>query len=352
MKVWKTSLVVLLAAILMVVTACSSGKPPKEAAVSALSKMTELKSYTFKGSFGFDEVEIPQDLADSAEAAGAAAVVSMLKGAKVDVKGTYQADPMRSDITLDLTLGSADSSFNLSIPMIMTKEKMWVKVPAIPGLPIPEEISGKFVEIDTKKLMEEAETPMPDTALMQKLGQEALKVLLDGFDEKTYFSELKAKDVQGLPEGMKPDQIVRFAITPDNFDDTVKTLVSTVIPKLIDTVASKEEYMTALNLKKEDLEQAKKEVTATDDSEITKALEEMKKDLVVHELSMTGAIKGGYLTYQDVRANLEFTPEDSEKVKLGFHFSTTYDDINKSVKFENEIPSDAISIEELFGGAY
>ncbi|MCQ6561679.1 hypothetical protein [Paenibacillus mendelii] len=355
MKVWKAGLVALLAAILTIVTACSSGKPPKEAVVSAMSKMSELKSYTVQGTFGFDDVVIPEGVAgDSAEAAGVTAVANMLKGSTISYKGTYQADPMRTDMTLDFKMGGDGSSFNLSIPMIVTPEKVWIKVPAIPGVPLPEEISGKFVELDLKKLAEQSgqEVAMPDTAVTQKMGQDMAKILLDNFDEKSYFSEPKAEEVKDLPADLKPDQIVRFAITQQNFDEAITTIVDKVAPQIIDLLLTNEEYLKTLQLTKADLEEAKKELASKEDSEIKKGIEEMKKSLKVNELSLTGAIKDDYLTYQDVRANLEMT-EEAQTIKLGMHLLMTYDNLNKDVKFENEIPKDAVPFEqliEMFGG--
>ncbi|UVI30403.1 hypothetical protein [Paenibacillus spongiae] len=355
MKVWKAGLVVVLAAILTVVTACSSGKPPKEAVVSAMSKMSELKSYTVEGSFGFDDVVIPEGIAgDSAEAAGVAAVANMLKGSTVKIKGTYQAEPMRTDMTMDLVMGADGSSFNLSIPMIVTQDKMWVKIPSIPGVPLPEEISGKFIELDMKKLAEQAgqDAALPDVAVTQKMGQDMAKVLLDNFDEKTYFSEPKAEEVKDFPADLKQDQIVRFAVTQQNFDQAITTIVDKVAPQILDLLMKNEEYLKALQLTKADLEEAKKQLDSTADSEIKKGIEEIKKSLKVNELSLTGAIKDDYLTYQDVRANLEMT-EEAQTMKFAMHLLMKYDNLNKDVKFENELPKDAVSFEELmtmFGG--
>lgn len=354
MKAWKAGFIVIVAAIMMIVTGCGSSKPPKEAAVSAFMKMIDLKSYTVQGSFGFEDVVLPQEAAgDSAEAAGIMMVANMLKGASINIKGTYQAEPMRSDLLMDFKLGSEDSSFNLAIPMIMTKDKMWVKVPSIPGIPLPETVTGKFVEMDMKKLAEEnGQAAMLDTAATQKMVQEMAKIALENFDEKTYFSELKKEDVSGLPADMKPDQIVRFAVTQQNFDQMIVTAVEKVIPQIIDLLLKNEEYLKMMQLTKEDLDSAKKELASADNNEIKQGIEEIKKSLKVNELSLTGAINDGYMTYQDIRANLEFT-EEAQPMKLAMHMSMTYDNLNKEVKFENELPKDAVPAEqlaEMFGG--
>jgi len=353
MKAWKVGFVAMMAAILMIVTSCSSGKPPKEAAVSAISKMADLQSYTMHGSFGFDEVEIPAGISgDPEDALGVNTVIAMLKGATVDVKGTFQAEPLRSDMILDIKLGSEDSSFNLAVPVIATEEKVWLKIPAIPGVPIPPAISGKFVEFDLKKLaemQEEADAAVPDTEQMKKMGQEILSILLNGFDEKTYFSEPKAADVKGMPDDLKADQIVRFAVTSDNLDQTIKTVLNDVVPKVLDLFINNEEYLKMMQVSADELKEAKTELASLEEGEFKEGLEELKKNLTINELSLTAAIKNGYVNYQDARANVELH-QDGETMKFGVHFSTTYDNINKEVKFENELPTDALPIDELIGG--
>jgi len=352
MKVWKFGFVAMMAAILMFVTSCSSSKPPKEAAVSAISKMADLKSYTMHGSFAFDEVEIPASITGNPEQAmGVDTLIALLKGATVDVKGTFQAQPLRSDMMLDIKLGSADSSFNLAVPFIVTEDKVWLKIPAIPGVPLPPAISGKFVEFDMKKLaemQEETDVAVPDTEQLKKLGQEVLGVLMNGLDEKTYFSEPKAADVKGMPEDLKADQIVRFAITSDNLDQTIKTVLNDVIPQVLDLFINNEEYQKMMQLSVDELKEAKTELASLEEGEFKEGLEELKKSLTINELSLTAAIKNGYVNYQDARANVELH-QDGETLKFGVHFSTTYDNINKEVKFENELPTDALPIDELIG---
>ncbi|MFC4098772.1 hypothetical protein [Paenibacillus xanthanilyticus] len=344
----------LLAALMLIVSGCSAGKSPKEDIVSALTKMQDLKSYSFKGELGFDELTLPESM--SAEDAQAAAMVSsLLKGATVTFRGNAQTKPMRTELTMDMKLGGDGMSFNLSFPMIVTEEKMWIKIPQIPMFPMPEELTGKFVEIDMKKLAEQQGQDLKslDTAATQQMVQEMTKTLMDNFDEKTYFSEVKAADVKGLPEELKDEKLIRFAITPDNFDQAITTIVDKVAPQLIDSLLKNESYLTALGLTKEDLESAKKELEGTEDGEIKQGIDEIKKSLKINELSVTGAVKDDYLVYQSLIANVDVTNE-GETMKFGLHFDTSYDQINEDVKFEYELPTDAVPMEELeslFGGA-
>lgn len=343
----------LLAALMLIVSGCSTGKSPKEDIVSALAKMQELKSYSFKGEMGFDELTLPASLsADDAEAA--AMVSNLLKGAVVTFHGNAQTAPVRTEMTMDMKLGSEDMSFNISIPMIVTEEKMWFKMPQIPMFPMPDTVAGKFIEIDMKKLAEEQGQDLKalDTAATQQMIQDMTKTLMDNFDEKTYFSEVKATDVKGLPEDLKDEKLIRFAITPDNFEQALTTIVEKVAPQWIDTLLKNESYLNTIGLTKEDLETAKKELAGTEDGEIKQGIDEIKKSLKINELSVTGAVKDDYLTYQSVIANVDVTNE-GETMKFGLHFDMHYDQINKDVKFEYELPTDAVPMEELqslFGG--
>ena len=51
-----------------------------------------------------------------------------------------------------------DMGMTFNIPMVMTAEKLYVKVPNIPFFPIPENVVGKFLELDLKELAEQEGT--------------------------------------------------------------------------------------------------------------------------------------------------------------------------------------------------
>ncbi|MBW7453210.1 hypothetical protein ACFOLF_17405 [Paenibacillus sepulcri] len=348
MKRIKTGFIVLLAVMMVAVAGCSKGKPPKEAVTSALTNMQEAKSMSFKGTFGIDNVTLPDSAAmDNTNAAVASGVVNFLKGATINMNGVIQTDPQHAEFTLDMALGSEDMKFNMKIPIIVTDEKVWVKVPTIPGFPIPETIAGKFVEIDVKKLAEEqGGAAMPDAATIQKMSQDMMKTTLDNFDEKTYFSEPKAGDIKWLPEDYKADQFVRFSINPQNFETAITTVIEKVAPQIIDLILNNEAYMKTLQTSKEDLERAKAELEGKEEGEVKDAIAEVKKSLKVNEFTLTSGIKDDYLTYQDMTMNMDFIDE-ADTTKLAAHMFMTYADINKDVTFEYGIPTDAIPVEQL-----
>ena len=349
MKFLKSGMIAALSLLVVFTTSCSTSKPPKEAMVSALVKLQEAKSLKFTGDFAFDDIVIPQStLNDESASAVTTTIIPLLKGASIKIHGAMQQEPQRAEFVMDIAFGSEDMKFNLSVPFIITKDKVWLKVPQIPGVPLPETIAGKFVEIDINKLKEEQKdtTTLLNAESAKKLGQDMVKTVLDNFDEKTYFSEPKAEDVKGLPEGYKGDKFVRFSINQQNFDQTITTVIDKVAPQIIDLLLKNEDYLKALQLKKEDLEAAKKDLADKKEGETQAAVDELKKNLKINELSITGGIEDDYMTYQDMRVNLDLT-DPKNPMKLAAHFSMSFTDINNPVKFEYELPKDAVPVEQL-----
>ncbi|CAM4369195.1 hypothetical protein L1N85_22695 [Paenibacillus alkaliterrae] len=333
--------VLILAVILVVIAGCSSSQPPKEALTAAMAKITEADSYAMQMSFGLNELEIPQDAAMQGDAAAAAAIVGMLKDASITVDAVYQKNPMRTDMDVEIVI-PGDMEMKLTIPMIMAEETLYVKVPQIPMLPLPETITGKFIKIDLKELAGQQGGAEIDIEAQQKLGKELGEVLLKHFDEKTYFSEPKAEEA-GLPEDLKADQVVAIEVNESNYAQTVDTVVEKVLPELIDVLLKNEAYLKSLQLETADVEKFKNDLE-TNKAEI---LDVLKNDVKVNKLKVTGAIADDYLVYQDGQMNLEATDKESgQKMKLGLHFDVSYSDINKEVTFE-EIPADAITLDEL-----
>lgn len=333
--------VLLLAVILVVIAGCSSGKPPKAALQSAMTKISEADSYALKMSFGLDELEIPQDAAIEGDMAATAAIVGMLKDAAITVDAVYQKNPMRTDMNMQIVI-PGDMEMKLTVPMIMTEETLYVKVPQIPMLPLPETITGKFIKIDLKELAEQQGAADIDVEAQQKLGKELGEVLLKHFDEKTYFSQPKAEDA-GLPADYKADQVVAFEINESNYPQTVDTIVNKALPEVLDVLLKNEATLKTLTLEKADIEKFKTDLEANK----AEILDTLKNNVKINTLKATAAISDGYLSYQAGKLNFEASDEASgQKVKLGMHFDVIYSDINKKPTFE-EIPADAITLDEL-----
>jgi hypothetical protein len=328
----------------LIVAGCSNSAPPKAAMQAAMAKTTEADAFKMSMNIQLDELELPS--IPEAEASGlpVASLTGMFQDATIKVDATYAKEPMRIDMNMEFVLPGM-MEMKLAIPMIMTKEMLYVKPPEIPMLPLPEETKGKYVAIDLKELAEQqgAEINM-DPAAQQKLIQDLSKTLLDSFDEKTYFSEVKAADA-GLPEGVKADQVVKFAITEENYPQTVETIVNDVLPKVLDILLANEGALEALQVQKADLEQAK----ADWETNKTELLNLLQNDLKVNTLEMTGAIMDNYMVYQSGKISMEVNDAESgQKAKFGVSFNGQYSDIGKKQEFE-ALPTDTVTLEQLMG---
>lgn len=327
----------------VVIAGCSAKTPPKEALMNASMKTMEASTYKTSMTIQLDELELPED-ADAAEMGmSTAAIAGMIKDATIKADATFQKDPMRLDMNMEITLpGMMD--MKLAVPMIITKEKMFVKIPNIPMLGIPETIADKYVEINIEELAQEEglEVPEMDIAAQQKLIQELSAVLLKHFDEKTYFTEVKAADA-GLPEGVKADQVVKFAISEGNYAQTVETLVNNALPEVLDILLANETFLEYAQLEKADLEQAKTDL----ETNKTEILNVLQNNLKVKVLELIGAVQDDYLVYQAGKIGVEVKDEESGlDAKIGLSITTQYSDLNKEVTFP-ELPTDALSMDEL-----
>ncbi|WP_419876002.1 hypothetical protein [Candidatus Pristimantibacillus sp. PTI5] len=342
MKKFQKIAVLLLAVILVVIAGCSTGKPPKEALQAAMTKTSQADSYAIKMSIGLDELEIPQDAAMQGDAAATAAIVGMIKDASITVDAVHQKDPMRTDLNMEIVI-PGDMEMKLTVPMILTEETLYVKVPQIPMLPLPETITGKFIKIDLKELAKQQGAAELDTAAQQKLVKELGEVLLKHFDEKTYFSKPKAEDAD-LPADMKADQVVVFEINESNYPQTVDTIVNEVLPEVLNVLLANEASLKSLQLEKADIEKFKTDL----ETNKTEIVDTLKNDVKINTLKATAAISDGYLSYQAAKLNITASDKESgQNVKFGIHYDVTYSDIGKAPKFENEIPTDAITLDEL-----
>ncbi|WP_366291949.1 hypothetical protein [Paenibacillus sp. AN1007] len=280
--------------------------------------------------------------------------MSMLKDAQLNVTGVYQSEPMQTEMTVGIEL-KGDMGMTFNIPMVMTKEKLYVKVPNIPFLPIPENIVNKFIEFDLKKLAEQEGTEFNpdamDAAKTQKLSNEIMDAVLGEYDQQKFFKNLDTKDAK-LPEGVDAKQVVQFSVNNDNVKEAVTVLVTKALPKVMDIV-SKEEYRDMLQLSQADIDKAKEDlkITEADQAEMAKDLDKLKNVLTINTFNIDFALdKNDFPVYQKMVADMLIKPEDTkDEVKLAFTGSNTYTKINEKPAFKINIPTgdDVITMEEF-----
>ncbi|MBW5448612.1 hypothetical protein GE107_21430 [Cohnella sp. CFH 77786] len=351
-KVW-LSLVAFMLTTALLLAGCNSNKSPQEALKAAMIKSAEMKSYSFKGSMKIEDLSFQ---ADGADAEQTKAMLSMFKDTDISWTGAYKADPMHVEMTLSLAM-KGDMAVNFNIPIIMEKEKMWVKIPNIPFFPLPQDMVGKFLELDLKKMAEESGEPMPnlDPGKSQKFANDILAIIFNNVDEKQYLSDVKVKDA-GLPEGNDVKQVIRFQVNKDQVEPFANTVVEKIAPEIIDLLSKNAEYRDMLGLKQEDLDQAKKELGDTKKEDITKGMEEFKKAVKTLEVTANVGIDAKeYPVYSDMHVKASVDAE-GDAVTFAFKVVSETKDINKDVKLEYpEGPKDVVTMEQFeqqMGGAF
>lgn len=349
-KKFAVIMLTLLLAMTVVLSGCGSKQNPKEAIQSAAGNAMKMTSYEMKSKVVIEDLNISApDLVDDTSAG---VVMSMLKNAELTVEGVHQADPMQTELTLGLNL-KGDMAMTFTIPMVMTKEKLYIKVPNIPMLPIPETVVGKYVELDLKEIAAEEGSNFNldslDTEKTQKLTNEISNALFAEYDEAKYFKDIAVKDAN-LPEGVEANQVVQFYVTNDNVKEAITILVEKVLPNIL-TIVDKEEYRNMLGLTAEDIQEAKDQLKTADKDEFNKGLEELKSSLKINTFNMNTAInKKDFPSYQDVVMNVEVNdPETKQDMKLSLKGSSQYSKINEKQTFEIGIPSgdDVLTMEQF-----
>ncbi|MFF2484286.1 hypothetical protein [Paenibacillus sp. NPDC058071] len=331
-KMPRAAMLLMIAAFL-IIAGCSSGKAPKDALLNAMQKTGEANSYAAQITFGIDQLANPQ--AKNSDPA-AAIVTGLLQGAIFTADTVYQKEPLR----VDMELGVKAGDLTLNLPLIMDGQKLYVKIPAIPLLQLPESIIGHYIEVDVEAIAaQQTSAEALDLEAQMELTQKVSAILMKHFDEKTFFRTMKADDV-GLPDGIQASQIVRFKIDERNAAKSTDIMLNKVLPELLDLLASNDAYLQTAQLKKEDIQKLKADLESKK-SDIT-------DNLKINELSVIGAIKGDYLSYQSGKVDIAFTNALTNQTStLAFHFDVKYSGVNEPAAFKNEIPKDAVKLEEL-----
>ena len=330
-RVW-LSLVSLILLASLVLAGCtgSSSKTPQEALQSSLKKSAELKSYRFEGRTTIEALKVPtgEGSADTAQ------MLSMLADLNLSWTGVYRADPMHMEMTLTLSL-KGDLAIDFNIPIVMEQDKVWVKIPNIPFLPLPDDITGKFLELDLKQLAKESGQAMPsiDPGQSQKFANELMGIIFKNIDETAYLTDVKVKDA-GLPDGVDVKQVIRFQVGKDQVEPFVNTVVEKIAPEIINLLLSHAEYRDMLGLKQEDLDEAKKALEDARKDDISKGMDEFKQ--AVKSLDVTANIgidAKDYPVYTDVHVSVE-ADADGQPVTVAFKIVSQTKDINKDVELK------------------
>lgn len=345
-KVW-LSLVALILTAAVVLSGCTSSKTPKEALEASLAKSSDIKSYSFKGSLKVNELNFPDEATEGEDAFGTAMALNFLKNAELSWTGAYQSNPMMTEVNLSLTL-KGDMAITINIPVVMNDKKIWVKIPSLPIFPLPDTITNKFLELDLEQLAKESGQPIPkvDLDTTQKFSNDVLGVVFKNVEEKDYLSSIEPKEA-GLPEDAGLDKAIQLHVTKERLESFIKTAVEKIAPEIIDLLSNNQAYKDMFQLKQEDLDKYKKELSEAQSGDLSKNLEELKKTLKSLDLKANIGIDGDdYPVYTDLtlKAGIE---EDGKSGNIDLKAVSQMSDINKEVKFTIGEPKDTITMEQL-----
>ncbi|TVX94999.1 hypothetical protein [Cohnella terricola] len=330
----------------LVLSGCSKDKSPRDVLQSSITKSADIKSYNFKGSMKIDDFNFPDEDLNATEAA---AIVNALKSAELSWTGAYQADPLLMEVNLQLAL-KGDLAITFNIPVVMTEKKVWVKIPNIPMLPIPETVLNKFIELDLEKLAEESGQPMPkmDVSKSQKFTSDLMAIIFKHIEEDKYLSEVKVKDA-GLPSDVDVKKVIQLHMDQTQIEPLINAIVEKIAPEVIELLSKNQEYRDLLNLKQKDLDTAKKELADVKSSDISEALGDMKKELKKFDLKVNyGLDKKDYPIYTD--ASISAAIESDEVTgSLGIKIVSQTTGINEKPKFDIGEPKgdNVITMEDL-----
>lgn len=340
-KTMYTGLLAIILVFSLVVAGCGKQLTVKETMAEALEASMNMKSYSFDSKVSL-ELNMPEALL--AEDPSSAMMLTMLNQSELNIHGIMHQEPeMQAEVTLDIAI-KGDMTMNISVPMVITTEKMWVKIPNIPMLAglIPEELSGKFIELDYEQLneMSGSETAFDPGAMdletQQKLSMEMYGVLTDHFEEETYFTVADAKNAT-LPDNVDAKQVITFSVDDSNLEPAIETLITKALPQLLDVMA-KPEYAEMLQFNPEDIEQMKEDLKDSE-STLQEDLAEVKENLKINEFTLTSALdKDSYMTYQKLLADITFE-QDGESIQAALTADMTLSDINKDPEFKIGIPT-------------
>ncbi|RTQ96280.1 S-layer homology domain-containing protein [Lysinibacillus telephonicus] len=301
-----------------------------------------LNTYDFEGSMNLGlllpEVE---DMTPEVQA-----IFEVLKDVQIDISGAYQKDPMQFEANIDLTL-KGDVQATFSIPMVMTEEKMWIKLPDSPLLPLPEEVKGKFIEYDLAEMAEISGQPLEslDMEVQTKLGIDIINLFVDLLG-KDFYKEIDLSTVT-IPEGVDANKVIKFELTNESLKPFIEIVFNDMLPQLLELVDNPE-YAKALGLTAEDIALAK-ESLASGEINIDEVVSEINKFLKINQLDELIVIsQDNYISYDAGTVDITVTVEEE-----AFGFKLTYDqsktNVNGNIKFTIGIPKgdNVIPFEQL-----
>ena len=334
----------------LLLSGCGDKRAAKDVMLEAFKQQSSNNSYSFQGTV---KLSVDADPALLQSEPDAAAFIEALKKSQLSYHGATSVEPMQTELILDAKVELQGMSMNFNMPILLNQDKLWAKIPAIDFIPELQQLKGKFVEIDFKQLSELSGEPLTITQNLkaqQEVGKKTAEIAFKHLGPE-FFSDV-AKDSFTLPEGVQEGRVVKFQLTNDNFAPFVKTLLGSIVPEVLDVVASSE---LGKDLKKEDLDQTKTDIQESLQGFEAKG-DEWKKSVNIQKADFISVVdKENHVPYQLIDLKVQITPpEEKGSVTLAMTFDQKITNINQPPKWETTTPKpeDVVPFTSLMNGSF
>lgn len=304
----------------------------------------EIKSYEMTSDMKL-EIRLSDELAGIDEEF--AMIADALKNIEMKMEGSYQLNPMIMELDVTLALTNLNMSFDM--PIRITEDKMLMKLPEIPGVPLPDEIAGKFIEFDLATLEELSGGTMTTIPSNMALEMEFAKVIydivIDHFTDGFY--EFVDLDAISYSNSIDAKNVVKFELTNADLKRFLIIFVEDFLPEFLEALDDPK-FIEYLGMTEEEFEYMKMDLELLQET-LLESIADIEDVLNINELKVYSVIsQDNYIEHNTMNIDVDF---EAEGITFGFGIYSTDERKNingtPTFKYGNINPNDIISFEEL-----
>lgn len=213
--------------------------------------------------------------------------------------------------------------------------------------PLPEELDGKFIEIDLAELEEMEGQPAGslDYDLQMELASAINNLFVEQFGPDFY--QFTKADALQIPDDIDVQKVVKFELTNDTLQPFVEKMMAGFLPEFFE-IMQDPKYAEALGMTAEELEEAKEGIALINEN-LDEIIQSINDTVTVNKLDQHIVInKNDFIAYDVMNMDLDFTAEEGVfGLKMGSKMKKS--NINEDIEFTMEIPNadEVITMEEL-----
>lgn len=327
MRIFRTGAFVWLLAVMMIVAGCAGGDDRD--AMDVLEDMLEQEmANDYIHSTGSISLSWDSKGEESNAATGAVNPFNMfgdISEVMVNYEIRQSTELARTDATLSLNLGG----ITLEAPVIMTETDVYFKIPMF---------SNEFIHVPLDTITEEQDAQI-DPAQIKELIMEFALILKDTLN-KDWLTMQDAESYEGILDTEEIAYFIELELTNDRFIDMIDNMydqqdrIQQFLKKLADLgVVENEEF----SISEDDLEEAKEELRNDYDLETFILQVVVDPEDYLREINLD--FSGGSLAQE--RAD-----------RASLRLNHTVISIQEPFEFEQEIPENAVLLDDLFGSMF